>query len=62
MNIESLPGTLIDAVEELKKDTFIQDVLGEHITRNYIAAKEEEWQKYRAYVSEWELQEYLYRY
>ena len=61
-NIESLPGTLIEAVEELKKDTFIQGVLGEHITRSYIAAKEEEWRKYSAYVSEWELQEYLYRY
>lgn len=61
-HIESLPGTLIEALEELKKDALIQEVLGEHITRNYIAAKEEEWQKYCACVSEWELQEYLYRY
>ena len=38
------------------------DVLGEHIAGNYIEAKEKEWQRYRASVSEWEIQEYLYRY
>lgn len=62
LHIENLPGTLIEAVEELKKDSFIMDVLGEHIGRNYIEAKEKEWQRYRASVSEWEIQEYLYRY
>ena len=62
LGIENLPGTLIEAVEELKKDPLILDVLGEHIAHNYIAAKENEWQKYRAHVSEWEIGEYLYRY
>lgn len=62
LNIEQFPGTLIEAVEELKKDRFILDVLGDHIARNYISMKEAEWQKYRAHVSEWEIQEYLYRY
>ena len=46
----------------MKKDSFILDVLGTHIAGKYIEAKEEEWQKYRAHVSEWEIQEYLYRY
>ena len=54
--------SLLDEVEELKKDKFILDVLGEHVAENYIAAKENEWQKYRAHVSEWEIREYLYRY
>lgn len=62
LGIETLPGTLIEAVEEMKKDPLILSALGEHIAENYIAAKEEEWQKYRAHVSEWEIQEYLYRY
>lgn len=60
--IDNLPGTLFEAIEELKKDSFILDVLGKHISENYIAAKEAEWQRYRANVSEWELQEYLNRY
>lgn len=62
LHIENLPATLIEAVEEMKKDSFILNVLGEHIAKNYIEAKENEWQKYRAHVSEWEIQEYLYRY
>ena len=62
LGIESLPGTLIEAVEELKKDRFILDVLGPHVAEKYIAAKEREWQQYRAHVSEWEIQEYLYRF
>ena len=32
------------------------------IAEKYIEAKEAEWQRYRASVSEWEIQEYLYRY
>lgn len=62
LGIENLPGTLIEAVEELKKDAFILDVLGKHVAEKYIAAKEQEWQEYRAHVSEWEIQQYLYRY
>lgn len=61
LGIESLPGTLIEAVEELKKDSFILDVLGKHVAEKYIAAKEQEWQQYRAHVTEWEIQQYLYR-
>ena len=62
LGIEHLPGTLMEAIEELKKDPFILDVLGEHVAEKYIAAKEKEWQQYRAYVSQWEIGEYLYRY
>lgn len=60
--IENLPGTLQEAIEELKKDQFILDVLGEHIAKKYVEAKEAEWQRYRTSVSEWEIQEYLNRY
>ena len=49
-------------MEELKKDSFILDVLGKHVAEKYIAAKEREWQQYRAHVTEWEIAEYLYRY
>lgn len=62
LNIENLPGTLMEAVDAMKNDGFILEVLGEHIAKSYIEAKESEWQKYRAHVSEWEIQEYLYRY
>ncbi len=60
--IDRLPGSLLEAVEELEKDTFICKVLGEHVTRQYIAAKKEEWNRYRGQVSQWEIKEYLNKY
>lgn len=60
--IESLPGTLMEAVEELEKDAFIKKVLGEHIAERYIAAKKSEWASYRAQVTDWEINHYLLKY
>ncbi len=62
LNIDHLPGTLMEAIEEMRKDALIMEILGDHIAQNYSDAKEAEWHKYRANVSEWEIQEYLYRY
>ena len=62
LHIDHLPGTLMDAVDAMRNDPLILEVLGDHIAENYTAAKENEWHKYRANVSEWEIQEYLYRY
>lgn len=60
-NIESLPADLHAAVEELKKDIFVQEVLGRHITEKYVEAKEAEWMQYRTQVTDWEVEEYLYK-
>ena len=60
-NIESLPADLHAAVEELKKDAFVQEVLGSHITEKYVEAKEAEWMQYRTQVTDWEVEEYLYK-
>lgn len=59
--IESLPNNLLEAVQELEKDSFIQNVLGEHMSRNYIQAKKQEWEQYCRHVSAWEIEQYLYR-
>lgn len=59
--IESLPADLHDAIGELKRDAFIQEVLGQHITNKYIEAKEAEWMQYRTQVTGWEIEEYLYK-
>lgn len=57
--IEELPVTLGDALCELKKDTFLTDVLGEHLTDKYLQAKYEEWNEYCNQITEWELNRYL---
>ena len=61
LGIESLPGDLEQAVEELEKDDYIKNVLGEHITEKYLEAKKAEWADYRAQVTAWEIEKYLYK-
>ena len=58
-DIESLPGTLEEALQELEKDSVIAEVFGEHTFRRYLEAKRLEWDEYRIQVSSWELDRYL---
>ena len=39
----------------------MRSVLGEHVSEKYIEAKYKEWENYRVQVTEWEIEEYLYR-
>lgn len=55
------PGSLGEAVAELKKDDFLCQVLGQEFVDGYINAKEEEWHEYLRQVSDWETEKYLYR-
>jgi glutamine synthetase len=57
--IKMLPGSLIEAVEELERDEVIQAALGEHVYERFVEAKREEWDEYRMQVTPWELQRYL---
>lgn len=44
-----------------KKDDYLKNVLGEHITEKYLEAKKAEWADYRAQVTAWEIEKYLYK-
>ncbi|MBO5056301.1 MAG: type I glutamate--ammonia ligase [Lachnospiraceae bacterium] len=57
--IEAIPSTLQEAVRELEKDEFVKEVLGKHVSEKYIQAKKEEWAKYTAQVTDWEINQYL---
>ncbi len=61
-NIESLPGTLYEAIELLKQDEVVKESLGEHIYHEFRLAKAIEWDRYRTYVTQWELDSYLNAY
>ena len=54
-----LPGSLIEAIEELKKDKALMEALGPHLSREFIRAKTEEWNKLRTEVTPKELEMYL---
>lgn len=60
--IENLPENLCDAIDKFEQDDFIKNVLGEHISSNYINAKKQEWQTYRTQVTEWEIEQYLHEF
>jgi len=58
-NINTLPTSLLEALEELKKDTLLQDVLGEHLYERYIDVKTKEWDEFKKQVTGWEIDTYL---
>jgi glutamine synthetase len=59
LNIEQLPGSLLEAMVELDKDAVIKDAIGPALYESFVRAKEAEWDEYRTRVTDWELQRYL---
>jgi len=58
-NLETLPGSLGDALIELERDEVIVEALGPHVLERFVEAKTQEWDSYRIAVSQWELDRYL---
>ena len=57
-----LPGSLNEALRDLRQDEVMRDALGAHLLERFIEAKEMEWQSYEKQVSAWELDAYLEAY
>jgi glutamine synthetase len=57
--IETLPGSLWEAIKEMEKDPLIVEALGEHTYHRYLEAKNAEWDEYRLQVTPWEIEKYL---
>jgi glutamine synthetase len=57
--IESLPGSLIEAIEITEKSELVKKTLGEHVFVNFIENKKIEWDDYRRQVTGYELERYL---
>lgn len=58
-NIATMPGSLGEALDEMEKDPLIKETLGAHTYSKYLEAKRAEWDSYRLYVSQWELDRYM---
>lgn len=59
LGIERLPGSLEEALNELEKDEVIKEALGDHVYTKFLEAKRAEWDEYKIYVTQWELDQYL---
>ena len=57
--VDVLPTSLWEALNELKKDKLIQEVLGGHLLERYIAIKTKEWDEFKTQVTPWEINKYL---
>jgi len=57
--IKELPGTLGQAIDELRADPVVCEALGDHVLEHYVEAKTAEWNEYRTQVTQWELDRYL---
>lgn len=57
--IESLPGSLKDALAELAADEVVKNSIGSKLYSAFYRAKEEEWEDYRIHVTDWEVENYL---
>jgi len=57
--IQSLPGSLGEAIDMTEKSALVREALGDHIFEKFISNKKMEWEKYRMHVSEYELAKYL---
>ncbi len=59
LKIDTLPGSLMQALYELKRDKLVKKTLGTHTFERYVEAKQKEWDEFRIQVTEWELERYL---
>ncbi|MBK9941275.1 MAG: type I glutamate--ammonia ligase [Kouleothrix sp.] len=58
-NLETLPGSLGEALAELERDDVVIEALGPHVLERFVEAKRQEWDAYRIAVSQWEIERYL---
>ena len=58
-NIDVLPTSLLEALEELKKDKILRETLGEHLFERYVDVKTKEWDEFKKQVTGWEIDTYL---
>jgi glutamine synthetase len=57
--IESLPEDLYEAIKITEKSDLVRQALGDHVFHQFIENKKIEWERYRARVTDYELEQYF---
>ncbi len=60
--IKNLPGNLKEALRVMEADGIAKATLGNHVYDSFVNCKKAEWDSFRTYVSQWEIDEYLCQY
>ena len=58
---EPVPFSLQEALEELKADKVICDAMGPELIKAFVALKEDELERFRRHVTDWEFKEYAFQ-
>jgi glutamine synthetase len=59
VGIDSLPGSLRDALDAMEHSELVADALGGHVFENFLVNKRREWADYKADVTPFEIERYL---
>jgi glutamine synthetase len=57
--IDSLPENLGTALDVMSQSELVRKTIGHHIFKHYLKIKGYEWDEYRTFVTDWEVQRYL---
>lgn len=57
--ITKLPGSLGEAIREIEKGKIVRETFGDYTWRRYLEAKYQEWDGFRRWVTDWEINRYL---
>lgn len=60
--IDSLPGSLEEAIRYMKESELVRNTLGEHAFNTYLKAKSSEYKDYAISVHQWEIDNYIKKY
>lgn len=53
-----LPANMWEAVQELRSDALMTEILGDHVMEKFVQAREAEWNDYIQQVHQWEVERY----
>lgn len=57
--INKLPAGLGEAIEEMERGKLVRQTFGDYTWNHYLEAKRAEWDKFRTFVTDWEIERYL---
>ena len=57
--VTKLPMSLGEAIDALKKDEFLMEALPDEMGKVFLHYKEDEWAKFMATVTDWDMETYL---
>lgn len=57
--IAKLPASLKEATDEIEKGTIVKQTFGDYTWGRYLKAKNQEWDAFRTFVTDWEIEKYF---